>query len=302
MRRVYTIFAAFAAVLGIQQPAHASFYWKQYGADPAFASRDAAMAARPEAFRALGLSNACIAASYAAMSVLGKVERLNPEDRLAAMMSSGFVVHRDVIVDFVPPAHGIENSAVVETWSFSCDGRTYKIGLPEVCDNWVLYYPVPQPIVPPSQAAGECSAGYSITLHVWSIRALPTDFQEEAIRLITAAASRNLDYHGPAFSRTLGYRLRTTPGIQHAPVNASIEVDLLDPATRSVVRRLGRMSVFAGIGTLQLPVDPRHYIVELLFPDWFVSPVPSNGVRRLDDLPDEWPSGECVQNMHAAVP
>ncbi len=307
MRRLVTLlaFAALSAVTFGGTPAQAEYPWRHYNVDPFAASRDEAMAARPRVFReAFRFSEACVQAAYAAMRVSGRAGRLNNGDRLEVMMSKGFIAHRDVLVDLVRVDRGIDPSPVTEEWEFDCDGAHRKIALPEHCNNWVLYpvsgAPGRQALVPVSNAVGACPNGYSITVHVWSIGTLPEPLRSEALRLVGAAQDRDLSYQGPAFSRTLGKRLRTTPGVRHAPANVAVQVNALDPGTRRQVQSLGVIQVFVGTGVIRLPVDPRHYIIELIFPDEFVSPVPSNGVRRLLDLPTEWP--ECVQNMHAAIP
>jgi len=304
MRRlIFLPFAALFLVAFANVPmAHATFRWEHYGTDPFAPSRDEAMAARTQVFESFGFSNTCTQAAYQAMSAPGRVERLNPGDRLAAMMSRGHRLHRDVLVAFAQPTRGVDYSATVEIWEFDCEGRHYKIGLPQVCNNWVLYTAALSP------AVGSCPNGYLLVVHAWSLQSLPPDLQRQADELIRAAQVRQSmqatllrPYRPDAVSRTLGRRLRLEVRT-HAPVNADIQVRYLYPGREpaQVASEVGTIHLNGGMGKLQMPGDPRQWVVEIIWPGYFLSPTTSGGEVRLRRFPDEpW---LCTDNVHGLVP
>ena len=60
------------------------------------------------------------------------------------------------------------------------------------------------------------------------------------------------------------------------------------------------MHLVGGVGSIQFPEDPRHYIVEADWPSRFVSPTLSGGKRRLRIFPGEWKW--CMPHMHGVLP
>lgn len=106
------------------------------------------MADRAAALRCLGLPSAVIAAIMEATKhPAEKTIRLAKGDRVVAMASrpttgphkGDILVERRVLVDFVPTGtRGIGFYARVEVWSVSVNGTVYTIGLPEVCNNWLI--------------------------------------------------------------------------------------------------------------------------------------------------------------------
>ncbi len=109
------------------------FHWRNFGADPFASSREEAMGKREQAFRAMGLSEACVAEAMRVTKTTGSESELRVGDRLDAMLSGKAGAHKNVLVDF---PRGIKAST--EEWSLTCDGKTYRLVLPEVCYNWSL--------------------------------------------------------------------------------------------------------------------------------------------------------------------
>lgn len=109
------------------------FHWRNFGHDPYASSRDEAMGKREKAFRAMGLSEACVAEAMRVTETKSTESELRIGDRLLAMLSGKAGAHKNVLVDF---PRGIKAST--EEWSLTCDGTSYRLVLPEVCYNWSL--------------------------------------------------------------------------------------------------------------------------------------------------------------------
>ena len=89
-----------------------------------------------------------------------------------------------------------------------------------------------------------------------------------------------------------------------APVDLDLEVFYRDPrGTAKVVYNLGILPVKAGIGSIRLPEYAGDWIVEVIWPDHFISPTKSGGKNRLWLFPEEWEGGKyCSMNVHGIVP
>ena len=301
------------------------FRWKHFGADPLAQTRTEALAIRERVFReSFGFSDACVGAAMQATANPGRAGHLNVGDRLAVMVSAGFIAHRPTIVDFAPVRRGIDYAALVETWEFECDGQHQKIGLPEICNNWSLYPPVPMPPTPvmaptPSRptpkavvATGACPKGAALIVQAWtmeSIYAASPGLGKRAEEQVTAAIGRDSEnasnrkaYMTDALSRTLGNELVRVVNVR-APVSADIAVTLLDPVTLAVVEDLGNYRLVDGMVSVPLTDAQKEKIVQTIWPGWFSSPTVSGGARRLWLFPDEWwgkPGGLrwCTKDVH----
>jgi hypothetical protein len=143
--------------------------------------------------------------------------------------------------------------------------------------------------------------------NVWSYRSLPYHLQEKAIELMDIARERDTyygtdptGYEGDALSRTLGATLRKE-------IKTRISIDLLlrvyylDLQTTYVERSVGVLRVQDGIGSMILPDDPRKWIVEVIWPEQFISPIKSGDEHRLWLFGDEWKS-YCTMNVHGLLP
>ncbi len=133
-----TILGATALSSGLMVPsafAGKSWEWKHYGADPFATSEGDALAKLPQALKLLG-----IPARYHAQ--LLELVRTHPQgmrngnlargDHLEAMLSSGGVVHKNVVVAFEDTQRGIGPTAHTREWDFP-DGTLIE---PLVCFNW----------------------------------------------------------------------------------------------------------------------------------------------------------------------
>jgi len=162
-------------------------------------------------------------------------------------------------------------------------------------------------VSPLAHADGEqCPSGYVQFAHVWSLRLLTPTLQAQAQTLIAAARARDsqdaralMPYRPDDVSRTLGAQLRTGPW-GPAPINDGIQIRYLDPNSGHLVREVGIIWLNHGVGSIHLPGDPRHYVVEAIWPSYLISPTPSGGVLRTRSFPNE-PRG-CRDHIHGLVP
>ncbi len=143
---------ALILALATMSSAHAEFAWRYFGVAPYASTRVEAMRTRESAFQKLGLPPAVIALLMKATEKPGEKMRLTVGDRLAAMLSTGGVVHRNVRVDFVaPPVSGkMEYAAPAQQWQVSWHGKIYTVILPEICNNWSTLIPIPIPTPAPA--------------------------------------------------------------------------------------------------------------------------------------------------------
>jgi len=83
-----------------------------------------------------------------------------------------------------------------------------------------------------------------------------------------------------------------------------LEVFYRDPkGTAKVVYNLGVLHVEGGVGSIRLPEYAGNWIVEVVWPDNFISPIRSGGKNRLWVFPEEWGGGKwCAMNVHGIMP
>jgi len=295
------------------------FHWKHFGVDPFAKTRDEAVAARERVFReAFGFSNACVSAAMQATSgAPNATGHLNVGDKLAVMVSSRYVAHHSTVVDFAPVRKGIDYAATVEIWEFDCDGQHKKVGLPEICNNWSLYFvpvapapptpPAKKNAAPPAVRVTGCPDGRILITDAWLLHLLPADLRTKAEELIAAAKIRESNnatllepYKPDAVSRTVGGPTRRAVKVR-APITADVYVRLLDPKTAEVVQDLGVIHLVASVGGITLTEEQHLKVVETLWPEDFSSPVVSGGFRRLRLFPEEW-KDECRMHVHGFKP
>src|SRR3989344_245265 len=169
--------------------------------------------------------------------------------------------------------------------------------------------------VPPAKPvpqASICPDGRWLVANIWSYDSLPSSIQKEVAKMAAVAKSRDTRgatslaaYQGDAVSRTLGAKLRKEVQVR-APVSLNLEVFYRDPRdirTARVAYNLGVMRVESGTGSIRLPDDPHKWIVEVVWPSDFISPIWSGGKNRLWVPPDDWEGGRyCSMNVHGIVP
>ncbi len=152
MNKIIVVLALILA-LATANSAHAEFRWRYFGVAPYAATRAEAMRTRKSAFQELGLPPPVVALFMKTTEKRGEKIRLTVGDRLAAMLSTGGIVHKDVRVDFItPPVSGkMEYAAPAQLWQVSWHGKIYRVILPEICNNWSTLVPIPIPVSAPAQ-------------------------------------------------------------------------------------------------------------------------------------------------------
>jgi len=121
----------------------------------------------------------------------------------------------------------------------------------------------------------------------------------------TRGATNLAAYRGDSASRTVGALIRKVVK-RWAPISLDLEVFNRDPRdlwTARVVYNLGVMHVESGIGSIRLPDDSYKWIIEVVWPDDFISPIRSGGKNRLWVPPEDWEGGKiCTMHVHGFVP
>lgn len=110
--------------------------WQHYGADPAYASKEAAKADAAAVFRRAGWPPEAITAMVAKMaSTPAERITLRNGDRLDFMRSGSSGLWRNVLVDFVSHGRGVEVIVHADRWQVTVDNVLYEAIIPDVCNN-----------------------------------------------------------------------------------------------------------------------------------------------------------------------
>lgn len=125
----------FGGVAMVPSQAHAQARWQNYGADHAYASKEAAKADAAKVFIRAGWP------PEVARQMQEKMKSTAPErielrkgDRLDFMRSGASALWRNVLVDFKSPK-GMAIVAPADRWVLVENGITYEAILPDVCNN-----------------------------------------------------------------------------------------------------------------------------------------------------------------------
>lgn len=288
-----------------------SFRWERFGADPYASSREEALAPVrfASALRALGVPEGAITLLAAAVSRPGEKTRIVVGDHLDAMLSKGGCVHRNVTVAFGSPARGMEYAAPAEKWTVTWEGKTYTILDPDVCHNLSLVIGLvpspamaPAPPSPPGVSAA-CPKGFAVYANAWTMDAMPDYLRQKVQEAIERAAARDSkgasdinayranDVSGgnpvASSAENIGDELIRVVNVR-APLNVDITAQILNPTDLSVTANLGTFRLTDGIARIPLAADQRLMVVQIIWPQWFVSPTVSGGLRRDLILPIAW--------------
>lgn len=138
MRSVLVALAAllfFGGAMTAAGPASAEAHWRHYGADHAYASKDAAKRDAANVFRRAGWPPEAVSAMVEEMRT-APPERitLQKDDRLDFMRTGPSGLWRDVVVAFESP-RGMLITAPADRWTVTVDGVVYEAILPDVCNN-----------------------------------------------------------------------------------------------------------------------------------------------------------------------
>lgn len=302
MSKIIKALVALMLCTAFTSSVHAEFRWKNPGADPYAPSREEAMKTRESAFLKLGFPTEVTALLMEATKVPGKKVKLEMGSRLAAMLSKGGAVHKDVVIDWKAPIRGTELVAPAEMWQITHEGKIYTVFLFEVCNNWSSVI-ASAPTVSLLTATSTCPNGRTLKANAWSLKALPEELRKKAEGHIAAANSRGASpdaYKADAVSRTLGGQLRREAKVR-MPITADIRVVFRDPKTAAVVQDGSILRLADGVGSMTISGGQLGMIIETIWPKEFVSPTVSGDAHRLWFFPEEW-KNYCAMNIHGLVP
>jgi hypothetical protein len=314
MSKIITVMLALA-IAALAKSAHAAT-WENFGADPAYPSREAAIADAPRVMRQAGYPEQVVSLLTEAMKKPGVETHVTNGMKLDFMRSGRSALWRNVLVKFKKPPReaSMEYSAPSEEWTAEWNGTKWTIGIPRVCNN-TYGKPVSEPVAPkptavaptPVVATGACPNGYTLVANAWSESSLSAVLHEKFTKLVAVANSRDTQqatnaagYKGDGVSRTLGGQLRREVRTR-AQVTTDVLVMLRDPKTFVAVQARVVIRLMDGVGSMTLSGDQVGMIVETIWPANFTSPTLSGGERRLWLFPGEWGSW-CTMNVHGLVP
>ena len=111
--------------------------WKHFGADPAYKSRELAIADAPRVLKQAGYPAPVVELLVEAMKKPGKETRIVNGETLDFMRSGPKELWVNVKVAFVTPpvSDQMEYAAPAEEWSVEYRGTTWTVLLPRVCNN-----------------------------------------------------------------------------------------------------------------------------------------------------------------------
>lgn len=110
--------------------------WTNFGADPAYQTREEAIADAPNVFRAVGYSEEFIRLAAVAMQQPGTDCQIPNGTRAYFMRTGTDGIWMDVLVDFVdPPVENMSYSAPAVCWEVPQDGYVVIIAIPLICNN-----------------------------------------------------------------------------------------------------------------------------------------------------------------------
>jgi hypothetical protein len=305
MKTIVAIMLALAMALATNSFAVAT--WENFGADPAYKSREAAIADAPRVLRQAGYPEQAISLLSEAMKGPGVRTHVTNGMKLDFMRSGKSALWRNVLVKFKKPPRetSMEYSAPSEEWTVEWDGKKWTVGIPDVCNNIygkrpVRHVPVATPAPRTVTTTRGCPNGIILYANIWSREAIASvseDLAAGADALITIASKRDSKnasireaYSVDDVSRTLGDEIIAKVGVR-APVDSSITAQVIDPTSLRVVEDLGSFKFVEGIAAIPLTPDQRKMIIQTIWPAWVVSPTKSGGKARLWLLPEEWMNG-----------
>jgi len=157
MKKLIIALALLFASLGIAGTANATARWQNFGADKAYASREAALSDANAVMKRAGWPEEVRRLMLQKMQQRGTTVRLTNGMHLDFMRSGSSDLWVNVLVDFKKPpskdAGNMEYSAPAEEWEVEWGGRLWRFGRPEVCNN---LYGIVVPIPPIKTSDEEC--------------------------------------------------------------------------------------------------------------------------------------------------
>lgn len=173
MKKFITVILALA-IAALASSAFATATWEHFNADPAYPSREAAIADAPRVMRQAGYPEPVISLLTEAMKKPGVRTHVTNGMRLDFMRSGKSALWRNVEVKFKKPPReaSMEYSAPAEEWTVEWNGTAWTTGVPDVCNNTYgkrVFVPPQQPPAPPAKAP--TLSQYALQINCMSDRA-----------------------------------------------------------------------------------------------------------------------------------
>ena len=150
MSKIITVMLVLAMALA-SSPVFAVATWEHFGADPAYQSREAAIADASRVLRQAGYPELVIALLTEAMKKPGVETHVTNGMKLDFMRSGPSALWRNVVVKFEKPPRqdSMEYSAPSEEWTIEANGTKWTVGIPKVCNNLYGKRPSTPELAPP---------------------------------------------------------------------------------------------------------------------------------------------------------
>lgn len=239
MTKIITAVLAFA-IAALASPAHVVATWEHFGADPAYRSREAAIADAPRVLRLAVYPESVISLLTEAMKNPGVETHVTNGMKLDFMRSGKSAFWRNVVVKFKKPPReeSMEYSAPSEEWTVELNGTKWTVGIPKVCNNTYgkrssaptsTQKPSAAPPAPakPRFIIGVCPNVYTLEVKVHENRA----FYLPGVEQTHAQEERGVVFVGKQHvSRTHGPQLRKSladGGHQHSKTPQDFRVSLI---------------------------------------------------------------------------
>ncbi|OGG78591.1 hypothetical protein A3A36_01890 [Candidatus Kaiserbacteria bacterium RIFCSPLOWO2_01_FULL_52_12b] len=170
MKTIVVVMLALAMALA--SSAHAEATWEHFNADPAYPSREAAIADAPRVMRQAGYPEPVISLLIEAMKKPGMETHVTNGMKLDFMRSGKTALWRDVLVKFKKPPReaSMEYSAPAEEWTVNWNGTKWTMGVPKVCNN--SYGKRERVIVPPPSSQSPSAKAPTLSQYALQINCM----------------------------------------------------------------------------------------------------------------------------------
>src|SRR3989344_7585819 len=171
MNKIVAVALALAMAV-VANVASATATWEHFNADPAYSSREAAIADAPRVMRQAGYPEPVVSVLTEAMKKPGMETHVTNGMKLDFMRSGKAALWRDVLVKFKKPPReaSMEYSAPAEEWTVNWNGTKWTMGVPKVCNN--SYGKRERVIVPPPSSQSPSAKAPTLSQYALQINCM----------------------------------------------------------------------------------------------------------------------------------
>jgi hypothetical protein len=124
------------ATMAAPNSAHAEARWENYGADKAYASKEAAKANLAVDLKAAGWSAEAVAKAVDVVKTTAPTRiEIRSGDRLDTMRTGPKATWKNVLAAFKSLGKGVFTVVSADSWTFTLNGVTHEVIIPDVCNN-----------------------------------------------------------------------------------------------------------------------------------------------------------------------